>query len=83
MKRFALLATLMVVFAAPAGAVNDPFAPGNDCGSAAAIGDAAGANNQTPATAANPPFSLNNPGQSTGAKGDLNSPGVGCPAPNK
>jgi hypothetical protein len=82
MKRFALLATLAVVFAAPAGAVNDPLVPGDDCGSATAVGHPAFTNNQTPAFAANPVFSANNPGESTGAQGSAKA-GAGCPAPNK
>jgi hypothetical protein len=82
MKRVALLAALTVVFAAPAGAANDPLVPGDDCGSDMAVGHPAVTNNQTPATAANAPFSLNNPGNSTGAQGSANA-GAGCPAPNK
>jgi hypothetical protein len=76
MKRLALLAAAgAFLVPAPAGAVNDPFTPADNCApdNAEAVGHPSLTNNQTPATAANPPFSLNNPGQSTGAKGAANS----------
>jgi len=73
MKRIAVLSGVIFAFtASPAFAVNDPFAPGDNCSaSTQAIGHPA-FENQTEhgnTQGANPPFSSNNPGQSTGAKG--------------
>jgi hypothetical protein len=83
-RKFALVVAVLAVSATPAGAVNDPLVPGDNCApdNAQAVGHPAAANNQTPTSAANPPFSLNNPGVSTGAQGSANA-GAGCPAPNK
>ena len=74
MKRLALAAAAAALaIPASAGAVNDPFAPAEDCApdNAQAIGHPANVNEQAgPASA---PFSANNPGQSTGAQGQANS----------
>jgi len=83
-RRLALLGVVAgaLAAAAPAGAINDPLVPGNDCaaGNSAAVGDPLGVGNpginfHTPQVS--PPVSLNNPGQSTGAKGQANSQAIG------
>lgn len=72
MRKLVLCLAVVVVLVAsllagPALAVNDPFAPGDDCAAAdEAIGHPAGPREQS--DVASPPFSLNNPGESTGAK---------------
>jgi hypothetical protein len=83
MKHLALLAALLIVLAAllaaTAGAVNDPFVPGDECSaSTTAVGHPAVANEQS--DKASPPFSLNNPGVSTGAKAGVHQQATGnCP----
>ena len=65
-------AAALVISVTPAGAVNDPFAPGDECSaSGTAIGHPAFVHEQS--DKASPPFSFNNPGKSTGAKGTANS----------
>lgn len=73
MKRLAAALLLAIgLSASPAGAVNDPVAPGDDCAASdAAIGHPAAPREQS--DKASPPFSVNNPGNSTGAKGQAQS----------
>jgi len=94
-RRFALLGVIVaaLVAAAPAGAINDPRVPANECSSdnSVAVGDPLGPGNPginfhtpqpgTPSNATVSPFvSGNNPGVSTGALGQLNSQAIGtCP----
>jgi hypothetical protein len=76
MKHLVLLACLVFgALAAPAGAVNDPFVPAEDCApaNAQAVGHPAFANQADNPQGANPPFSSNNPGASSGARGAANS----------
>lgn len=69
MKRVACVAALLLAFAGPAAAVNDPLVPGDECStSSTAVGHPAFVNNQTPPWAAQPPFSLNNPGADNNAR---------------
>ena len=86
-RRFALFGVVAaaLVAAAPAGAINDPRVPANECSNfhSVAVGDPLapgnpGINFHTPQVA--PFVSGNNPGVSTGALGQLNSNAIGtCP----
>ncbi len=92
-RRLALLGVVAaaLVAAAPAGAINDPRVPANECSpdNSAAVGDPLGGNpgivfnpargfDVTPQV--NPFVSGHNPGVSTGALGQLNSQAIGtCP----
>lgn len=71
------LTLILVVFAGPALAVNDPFTPGDDCAaSEEAVGHPAAANEQS--DQASPPFSSNNPGESEGAQGSSSQATAHC-----
>ncbi len=65
----------LVVAVGPAGAVNDPVVPAEECApaNAEAVGHPAFANQADNPQGANPPFSLKNPGASTGAKAEEHS----------
>ncbi len=73
MKRMIAAAVLATALSAsPALAVNDPFAPGENCAASdEAIGHPASGREQS--DKASPPFSFSNPGKSTGAKGQERS----------
>lgn len=83
MKRLLLclamsLILMMALPTGPALAVNDPFAPAEQCD--APQGEAIGhpASRREQADPASPPFSANNPGQSDGAEGNRSQATAHC-----
>lgn len=76
-----LVCAVILMIAVPAGpalAVNDPFAPADQCDAAQgeAVGHPAASNEQSDQASA--PFSANNPGQSDGAEGTRSQATAHC-----